>query len=327
MARFLIDQRKIELRAVIANLYPAMARARLVRGTLDHLGLQSVPVGVGTDGGSLTHQDTFSQTASTYIAPVDSQRAISIEPGRALLHRVLMASSDNSQTLLCISSLKDAAVFLRDNAPLCQAKLKCVVVMGGVDAASSEQAKVRSRAPSCACSWRVLLPRPLRSPFKPLLCWRALTHIPSFLPCSAAPRATLAHAQVLRPDSAHNNMFDDAAASYFYLACQRYGIPLKVVSRHAAYGAPIPRSIYDRLAQTGSPIGWRLRKRQRDAIERLWRRACAPPGSPEREGLPERCNKARAAALRASRCGVLLRFLFPQAQSRSAPRRPQHGGR
>lgn len=154
MARFLIDERKIELKAVVANLQPAMARARLVRGTLDHLGLQAVPVGVGTDGGSLTHRDTFSSTASTYIAPIDSQRAISIEPGRALLHRVLASAADRSITLLCISSLKDAAVFLRDNAPLCQAKLKCIVVMGGIDAASSEQAKARALSPNLRLSVR-----------------------------------------------------------------------------------------------------------------------------------------------------------------------------
>ena len=69
MARFLTDHKLIELLAVVANLRPAAARARLVRGTLDALRLQAVPVGVGSDGGSLTHRDTFSETAAGYISP------------------------------------------------------------------------------------------------------------------------------------------------------------------------------------------------------------------------------------------------------------------
>lgn len=237
MARFLVDLGHLRLRAVIANLRPAMARARLIRGTLDQLGLQSVPVGVGTDGGSSSHADTFSATASQYLTPEDSLRAGDIEPGRALIHRSLEAAAPSSVTLLLISSLKDAALFLRDNTPLCVEKIRRVVIMGGVDTALTEETGV------------------------------------------------------LRPDSAHNNMFDLDAATYFYLACQQHGIPLTVVTRHAAYAAPVQREIYDLLAQSGSPIGWRLRKTQRDTIERLWQRACAPPGSAARTGLPDRCDK------------------------------------
>jgi hypothetical protein len=131
MARFLTDESRIRLRAVIANLRPGRERARLVRGTLDLLGLQNVPVGIGTDGGSATHEANFDATAP-YATPLHTTRMSSLEPGRALLHRTLVAAPPRSLTLLCISSLKDAALFVRDNSALCQSRLKHVVVMGGV---------------------------------------------------------------------------------------------------------------------------------------------------------------------------------------------------
>lgn len=68
-------------------------------------------------------------------------------------------------------------------------------------------------------------------------------------------------------------------------------VPLVVVSRYAAYGAKMPRDVYDQLAQSGSTIGWRLRNVQRESIEQLWRRAVAPEGSAARAGLPARCDR------------------------------------
>lgn len=67
-------------------------------------------------------------------------------------------------------------------------------------------------------------------------------------------------------------------------------IPLIIMSRHAAYQCPMPKSIYDDMAHTGHAIGRRLRDAQRDSIESLWKRACAPEG-PARLGLPARCDK------------------------------------
>ena len=98
--------------------------------------------------------------------------------------------------------------------------------------------------------------------------------------------------QFLVPDTAHNNMFDKPAADYFYRLCQKERVPLIVVGRHAAYPCPMPRSIYDDMARTNHPIGKRLKDTQRDSIEALWKRACAPSGSTLRLGLPPRCDKA-----------------------------------
>ena len=68
-------------------------------------------------------------------------------------------------------------------------------------------------------------------------------------------------------------------------------MPLNIVSRFAAYAVPIERATYDDLAQSGGPIGWRLRNAQRATIEALWVRACADADSAERQGLPTRCDK------------------------------------
>ena len=97
--------------------------------------------------------------------------------------------------------------------------------------------------------------------------------------------------KLLVPDTAQNNVFDKEAAAYFYRRCQELRVPLIVVSRHAAYKCPMPRSIYDDMAKTNHPIGKRLRDSQQGSIEHLWSRAAAPEG-PGRLGLPMRCDKA-----------------------------------
>ena len=55
----------VECKAFIATLSPVASRARLARGTLDTLGLHSVPVGLGSHGGVEGLVDDFSETSST----------------------------------------------------------------------------------------------------------------------------------------------------------------------------------------------------------------------------------------------------------------------
>ena len=58
---------------------------------------------------------------------------------------------------------------------------------------------------------------------------------------------------MLEPDSAHNNMFDFEAAQYVYRRLQELGIPLRIVSRFAAYSCALHRSIYDRSEPFAPP--------------------------------------------------------------------------
>lgn len=96
----------------------------------------------------------------------------------------------------------------------------------------------------------------------------------------------------LVPDlSAQNHAFDKEATSYLYRRLQDLGIPMTVVSRHAAGAAKVPRSVYDEMAASGHVVGLRILDAQKRAIQDLWRRACLPAGDPDRNGLPDRCDK------------------------------------
>ena len=67
---------------------------------------------------------------------------------------------------------------------------------------------------------------------------------------------------LLEPDTAQNNTFCMESATYLYRRCQELGVPLVILTRHSAYRCPMPRSVYDRMARTGNPIGIHLQKGQ-----------------------------------------------------------------
>ncbi|ABM34176.1 type III secretion system effector XopQ [Paracidovorax citrulli] len=76
----------------------------------------------------------------------------------------------------------------------------------------------------------------------------------------------------VQPDErAYNNHTDQAAARAFYRTAQEYGIPLRIVSKEAAYQAAVPPELYEALGQTGHPVGSYLMDIQRDALRHLWR--------------------------------------------------------
>ncbi|MFC1623390.1 hypothetical protein ACFL2R_01250 [Patescibacteria group bacterium] len=93
------------------------------------------------------------------------------------------------------------------------------------------------------------------------------------------------------PDlAAQNHAFDTAATEYLYRNLQENAIPMTVLSRYAAAQAKVPRALYDDMADTGHPVGIRLRDAQKKAIEELWRRVNLPDGDAGRLGLPGRCD-------------------------------------
>lgn len=93
------------------------------------------------------------------------------------------------------------------------------------------------------------------------------------------------------PDSAANNKFDMDAAKYVYRRFQELAIPMVILTREAAYAAPVPRELYDRMAETGHPVGIKLRDSQKKAIQDLWFRANLAADDIRRNKLPERCDK------------------------------------
>lgn len=224
LLRAFAERGLVQPQAVIANVSPALARARLTRGTLDTLGLYNVPVGVGTDGGTGTKgEDTWSASAEQYVPREQSQSAKALISGRRLLHRTFVRARANSLTLLLLSSTKDAALFFRDNTELFRSKIKTVVFSGGAR-----------------------MPR----------------------------RRVGVDAALIEPDESSLNVaIDVTSAQFLFQRLQEMGVPLIVLGQGAARAAPTPRNVFDQLAELGSPIGWRLRSSQKDAIEKLWREA------------------------------------------------------
>eukprot|EP00966_Prymnesium_polylepis_P222303 5143118-Prymnesium_polylepis.1 len=97
----------IDLKAVVANLAPSAARAKLARGTLDALGMRDVAVAAGSDGNSNEHPDNFTST----VAMTGCDYLVR-EPeldGVEVLLRTYESAEPASLTLVLISSLLDAA--------------------------------------------------------------------------------------------------------------------------------------------------------------------------------------------------------------------------
>ncbi|KAH8093594.1 hypothetical protein JL720_4737 [Aureococcus anophagefferens] len=213
-ARYLIEFNFIDLLGVVSVLHPSFKRAQL-RGHHGH-DRPPAPVASGTDGGDVAGRNEAPDAASfSYMPPDGSERSFSLETGRTLLYRILVAAEPKSVGVV-----------------------KEVSIMGGVTAASVDRGGL------------------------------------------------------LEPDTAHNNVFDATAAAFFYRRCQELGVRLVIVGRDAAYQVPITRRVYEGLAHTGSPIGWRLRNAQRT------RRAASEGDA--RAGLPARCD---AAWFKATFCG------------------------
>ncbi|KAJ1459125.1 hypothetical protein M885DRAFT_460395 [Pelagophyceae sp. CCMP2097] len=128
LLRSLVEEGLVDCEGVVCNLQPASRRALLARGTLDVLGLGAVPVAVGSDGGSKEHADSFSLSARHYMPEELSAQL----DGQALLRDLYDKAPLGGLHLLCISSLTDAADFVRSHPELFAAKTKSVTIMGGV---------------------------------------------------------------------------------------------------------------------------------------------------------------------------------------------------
>jgi hypothetical protein len=219
LLRGLRDLKYIDPKGVIANLWPQQERARLLRGTLDSLGLHDVPVAFGTNGGSVEYRiDT--QRAESYMSLKGSERAGTIVTGRRLLEQTFEEALPHSLVLILTSSLtvsqtavvsmlvirstspvvnllfQDAAIFFRDSESLFVDKIKSVVVVGGVEMPRQESTR---RGGSIQAFFESQNDQPMTSA--------------SF-----------------RPDPSDvTNSFDLPAARFFYQRCSDFGVPLVIV--------------------------------------------------------------------------------------------------
>eukprot|EP00985_Skeletonema_marinoi_P012749 scaffold6223_cov145-Skeletonema_marinoi.AAC.5 len=113
--------------AIIATLSPQDQRAHLARGSIDSMGMPDVPVGIGSSGGV---DDDIE--LEVYDADYSIPSPCIYQSGIELVYAALESVPPNSAQLLCIASLADVATVMREREELFTAKVKEVVVMGGV---------------------------------------------------------------------------------------------------------------------------------------------------------------------------------------------------
>ena len=352
--RALVEGSHLRPIGLVANMHPSLARARLAKGTLISLGMASVPVAVGTDGGCLDHSDHFSETAAAYMAgEAEVER-----DWLGMCQRVLSAEADGSVLVVCLSSFTDVSQLLAAHEALCVAKVHSFTIMGGVTERQPSKDASKGRRGSVSWAESTTVPssglphgRQTHTHYEQQRTTAAArgrrtrwggrtttagasargtapddriaitTTTPGGSERSSEQRATtggggsetggkggggsetgskaadgerqrtsLGSLGSLMPDSANNNTFDMASAKRFYEHVQRLGLRLTILTRFAAYSAPVERSIYDAMAETGSPVALRLKRVQKSSIEDLWKRACSSDAE-GRRGLPERCDK------------------------------------
>jgi hypothetical protein len=123
----------IELLGFVANLMPAVRRARFGRGALDLLDLPLVPIAVGTSG--------FPDSANKKHQPMDyefdcdfmDERPVEEGSGKKLLEKLCLQAVETNRklTLVLISSLEDIFKFSEEYPELLRNAVSNVVLQGG----------------------------------------------------------------------------------------------------------------------------------------------------------------------------------------------------
>ena len=116
---------EICLEAVVANLSPALLRARIAKGMLEYLGM-NIPVGVGTSCN--VPEDTQDYEGNIPYLSKNTE----FEDGQKLMKDILENADDSSVQLILNSGLTDAAELMKNAPLLCKRKLSRVAIMGGV---------------------------------------------------------------------------------------------------------------------------------------------------------------------------------------------------
>ncbi len=220
----------VKLKAAVVNLSADDRRARLVKGSLTSLGFADLVPVAIGSNDKPAYEPKPYEFDASYIAPSGAVEA----DGQALLKRTFeeAAARGKKLSLVLISGMTDARNFIRANPALAQQALAKVSIMGGVETEGNE--------------------------------------------------LTLDGDGRFLPDSAYNNTVDKylnkdpktdsigPSAKEVYAKLQEWHIPTKIVTRNSAYAAAVSPDFYKELASSGHPVGQRLWRDQRMAIENLW---------------------------------------------------------
>lgn len=126
LAAALVRAGLIRLLGVVANLAPALERARLAKGTLRRVGLGDVPVAVGRSVTEIGRAQSH-ETAVPYLASADALAGDGLD-----LMRELLETATGPVTLVLNSALTDTAELAWSDEELFRRAVGHVVIMGGV---------------------------------------------------------------------------------------------------------------------------------------------------------------------------------------------------
>lgn len=254
MASWLAQRKFIDIGAVVTTLGDEgvrLKRAQFAKSIFAKLGQPEVPVLVGKDYKMLQMLDDkqrkdhakFLPLGEPFLADVPEVR----KDCRVALIEQLKASADKSVTLLVIAGMTDVQDVLGECPDLVKQKVKEVVVMGGVKRKKDSRKFneiTKNGEPNPA----------FRKDF--------LQDSEGFVKDTDG--------FVKRDKRAYNNLTDATAAKLFYRGVQAAGIPLKILSKEAAYRAAVSPSFYEDVGNTGHVVGQYLRDVQKSALEGLW---------------------------------------------------------
>lgn len=129
VAALLHVQKQITLVGVVANGGgQARARARLTRCILQHMGLASVPVGVGSQGAPVTPQPH-----EFMLEGLDEVDDGDLCDGQRLLATALTTARPQSVTVLIISSMRDVCDFIDAHGDVFKLAVCRVAIQGGLE--------------------------------------------------------------------------------------------------------------------------------------------------------------------------------------------------
>jgi inosine-uridine nucleoside N-ribohydrolase len=135
----------IKLVCVLANLTDQKIRARGAKGTLQQIGFNDIPVGVGSNGG-MDQMLMAAYEGSPDYFPYLAEESEVINDGMGLLVQKLSDCTDKKVILVLQSSMLDASKLLSKHPKLLQQKLLHIAIMGGLNFDASGHATACDKA-------------------------------------------------------------------------------------------------------------------------------------------------------------------------------------
>lgn len=234
----------------LGTQYTREIRARLLKGTLKPCGIE-VPVAAGAryafPSERLVDDNLFFDIGHELATPGNPI----LKNANALLKKQLEAAAPNSVTLSVIAGMTDVAGLIRQDPKLFQDKVKQVVIMGGVKFAMVPVFESDGTTIKKDVNGKPVFAMKRDKQNKPILELDGDGHV--------------------QPDTrAFNNTTDQQASMEVYKASQVYKKPLVVLTKEAAYQAPLSNRFYEDLLVTRHPLAKFLSTIQFVALQRLW---------------------------------------------------------